>query len=166
MNCTAVDLKVGKLIAPNGSATGTASGGTSGYCLKTNGSNVYWASDANTSRSLYLHCITLYGLSSAKISLQLLLTSNTAISTGAALVNAINSYYVNASQKGVGATSSMAFKGIPATGVSPSGPSSVSNLVCLVSVYASTKLACCTIGGNWTDITSATCTDCVMTYTV
>lgn len=166
VDMTSVDLKVGKLIAPNGSATGTASGGTSGYCLKTNGTQVYWASDANTSRSLYLHCITIYGLSSAKISLQLLLTTNTAISTGQALANAINSYYVNASQKGVGSTSSMSFKGIPATGVSPTGPSNISNLVCLVSVYASTKLACCTINGNWSDITSATCSDCVMTYTV
>ena len=166
VDMTSVDLKVGKLIAPNGSATGTASGGTSGYCLKTNGSKVYWASDANTSRSLYLHCITIYGLSSAKISLQLLLTTKNAITTGSALANAINSYYTNASQKGVGNTSGMSFKGVPATGVSPTGPSNISNLVCLVSVYASAKLACCTINGNWSDITSATCSDCVMTYTV
>lgn len=143
MNSPSITIK-----APNGSASGVVGNGTSGYCLKTNGSKVYWASDNNTSRPLYLHCITITGVGSTRISLQLLIPNAFTITSGSDLAAAINSYYTNTSQSGVGTTSGMSFKGVSATGVSPAGPSSVSNIVCLVSVYASNKLACCTISGN------------------
>lgn len=59
LNFTETPIELGKILAPNGSATGTVGGGTSGYCLKTNGSQVYWASDNNTSRKIYIHHITI-----------------------------------------------------------------------------------------------------------